>query len=97
MKEVCKKCQYWTENSKHGNYKCYTGNCPAKLRDEKGKPVYQRGVRSKHWKTIYSASFNGETPEDNVESLLQRTKTACILFTKDNVVFRVTTKIEILE
>ena len=37
MKDVCKKCGYWTRNDKHGKYKCYTNRCPAKQRDMRGK------------------------------------------------------------
>ena len=34
MKEICKQCKYWTKNKSHGNYKCYTNICPAKIRDQ---------------------------------------------------------------
>jgi len=30
VKEVCKKCGYYTGNPKHSYYKCYTNSCPAK-------------------------------------------------------------------
>ena len=36
MKEVCKKCAYWNtklEGTRH-YYKCYGGDCPAKIRDD---------------------------------------------------------------
>jgi len=38
MKKVCLQCKYWTENKKHGNYKCYAGSCPAKQRDLLERP-----------------------------------------------------------
>jgi hypothetical protein len=36
MKEVCKKCSYWTREG-HRFYKCYCGDCPAKRRDDAAK------------------------------------------------------------
>jgi len=36
MKEVCKKCAYWTGVG-YQRYKCYTKGCPAKERDEAAK------------------------------------------------------------
>jgi len=35
-KEICLECSYWDKSQKRG-YKCYAGNCPAKLRDSKPK------------------------------------------------------------
>ena len=37
MKKECKKCEYWTKNPKHGNYRCYTSKCPAYQQDRKDK------------------------------------------------------------
>lgn len=34
---LCLKCESWTKNSKHGQYKCYTHSCPAYIRDSKTK------------------------------------------------------------
>jgi hypothetical protein len=37
MKKVCKTCYYWTGKRGDGKYKCYCGDCPAKIRDDKEK------------------------------------------------------------
>ena len=37
IKDVCKRCRSWTKDSKHGQFKCYCGDCPAKSRDENGR------------------------------------------------------------
>lgn len=42
--EECRKCNYWTKNPDHGNYKCYCGDCPAKFKDEIRKK-YSRNVK----------------------------------------------------
>jgi len=37
MKEVCKTCYFLTGKKGDGRYKCYGGDCPAKIRDDKNK------------------------------------------------------------
>lgn len=37
MKKVCKQCYYLTGKKGDGKYKCYAGECPAKIKDDKDK------------------------------------------------------------
>ena len=37
MEETCKRCYYLTGKKGDRGYKCYTGKCPAKIRDNKNK------------------------------------------------------------
>lgn len=51
LKDTCKRCRYWTLNKKHGEFKCYTNQCPAKQRDEAprntaGAPTYLTAIRT---------------------------------------------------
>lgn len=32
---TCKICSYWTKNPSDKAFKCYTPECPAKIRDKK--------------------------------------------------------------
>lgn len=46
MASNCTKCGYWTEDKKDPKYKCYIGDCIAKIRDT-GK-VPKKGDYSGH-------------------------------------------------
>lgn len=37
MKEACKHCYFLTGKKGDGKYKCYCGDCPAKIRDDADK------------------------------------------------------------
>lgn len=37
MKKVCKTCYFLTGKKGDGKYKCYCGDCPAKIRDDKDR------------------------------------------------------------
>lgn len=37
INKECRRCEYWTLNPKHKNYKCYTHKCPAYIRDQSQK------------------------------------------------------------
>jgi len=55
MNKFCLECGYWTKNSKFGWYKCYCGDCPAKIRDT---------VKGKHDKSNKSHSIV-QTSQEN--------------------------------
>lgn len=40
MKDICKKCSYWTKEGSN-YYKCYTKNCPANKRDSGKSPGFK--------------------------------------------------------
>jgi len=48
LQKTCLKCEYWTKNPKHGSYKCYRGDCPAKLRDG-GKSTTSSSFHNRAW------------------------------------------------
>lgn len=53
MEETCKRCYSWTGRRGDNKYRCYCGNCPAKIRDDKEKnnPVAKR-IRAENIKRL---------------------------------------------
>ena len=44
MKKECYHCGYWTREDRDPRYKCYAGDCPAKVRDTKIKQSEYKAV-----------------------------------------------------
>lgn len=39
LENKCNRCNYWTKDNNHSNFKCHCGDCPAKIRDSKKSKI----------------------------------------------------------